>query len=171
MSNSQNAQYLASKVLTAPPHRLHLMLIEGAIRFGREAEAAMRRGDLLAADRPLMRLIDVVSEMLVGVREMKTELNQKIAEFYLYLFRIVGEAKVNDDLAKLAEALELLEFERQTWQLVCDKLGSEPAAPGMAAKSFVAHAVPPAPISASLVNPVSPRLLGHLARSVNSLAA
>jgi flagellar biosynthetic protein FliS len=124
MSKSQNTQYLASKVLTAPAHRLHLMLIEGAIRLGHQADAALRRGDPAAAAAPLGRVLDIVGEMLAGVRETKTQLNQRIAEFYLYLFRIVGQAKVNDDVEKLTEALRLLEFERQTWQLVCEKLGS-----------------------------------------------
>jgi flagellar protein FliS len=160
MSSSQNSQYLASKVLTAPTQRLHLMLIEGAIRFGRDAEAAMRRGDLQAANHRLMRMLDIVGEMLAGVRETKTELNLKVAEFYLYLFRIVGQAKINDDVDKISQALGLLEFERQTWQMVCDKLDNESVAPSTAAKSFVAHAVPPAPIAARLVNPVSPRPLG-----------
>jgi flagellar protein FliS len=104
------------------------MLIEGAIRYGKEAEAALRRGDAVAADGPAMRLIDVISEMLVGVRQNKSELNQKIAQLYVYMFRLAGEAKVNDDADKLVELLGLLEFERQTWQQVCDKLGSTPAA-------------------------------------------
>jgi flagellar secretion chaperone FliS len=126
MSQPNRSQYLESKVLTAPSHRLHLMLIEGAIRFGKEAEVALRRGDAVAADAPSMRLIDVIGELLVGVRQTKTELNQKLAELYLYLFRLAGEAKVNDDPDKLVEVLKLLEFERQTWQLVCDKLGNDP---------------------------------------------
>lgn len=126
MSQSQRSQYLESKVLTAPSHRLHLMLIEGAIRYGREAETMLRRGDAVAADAPSMRMIDVIGELLVGVRQTKTELNLRIAEFYLFLFRLVGEAKVNDDADKFTEALRLLEFERQTWQLVCDKLEKEP---------------------------------------------
>ena len=41
----QKSSYLESKVLTAPPHRLHLMLIEGAIRFGRQADEALQRGE------------------------------------------------------------------------------------------------------------------------------
>jgi flagellar secretion chaperone FliS len=159
MSQTQNNQYLASKVLTAPAHRLHLMLVEGAIRFGREAEAAMRRGDLQAADRPLMRVLDIVGELLAGVRETKSELNLKIAEFYLYLFRIVGQAKVNDDVEKVTEALGLLEFERQTWQLVCDKLGNETIS-SAAAKSSVAHVVPPAPLASILVKPPAAASLG-----------
>jgi flagellar protein FliS len=107
------------------------MLLEGAIRFGRQAEAAMRRGECLAASVPLMRVVDIMGELLAGVRASKTELNQKIAEFYVFLFRTLAEAKVNEDVAKLSEALDLLEYERQTWQLVCDKLGT--ATPGVAA--------------------------------------
>jgi flagellar protein FliS len=138
MSQPNRSQYLESKVLTAPSHRLHLMLIEGAIRYAKEAEAALRRDDAVTADAPSMRLIDVISELLVGVRQTKTELNQKIAELYLYLFRLAGEAKVNDDPDKLVEVLKLLEFERQTWQLVCDKLGNELPADAGPARSPIA---------------------------------
>jgi flagellar protein FliS len=118
-------EYFASKVLTAPAHKLHLTLIEGAIRFGRQAEAAMQSGDFAAASEPLLRVIEIVGELLAGVRERQTELNEKIADLYLFLFRTASEAKINDDVAKLSEALRLLEFERETWQLVCDKYGSE----------------------------------------------
>jgi flagellar protein FliS len=102
------------------------MLIEGAIRFGRQAEEALHRGDFEAAGPPLMRAIDIVGEMIAGVREPKSELNTKIAQFYLYLFRRVAEARVNDDVDKLSEALGLLEYERETWQLACDRIASQP---------------------------------------------
>jgi flagellar protein FliS len=121
----KNASYLESKVLTAPPHRLHLLLIEGAIRFGRQADEALRSGDEVAAALPLLRVLDIVGEMLVGVRENKNELTLKIAELYLFIFRRVSQAKINADIAALAEALRLLEFERQTWQLACEKLGGD----------------------------------------------
>ena len=104
------------------------MLIEGAIRFGRQAEERLRRGDQAAAAAPLLRVIDIVGELLAGVREKKSELNTKIADLYWYLFRRVSEAKINADAAALAEVLRLLEYERQTWQLVCDKLSSGNAA-------------------------------------------
>ncbi len=122
MSIAQNSQYLESKVLTAPPQRLHLMLIEGAQRFGRQAEEALRRGDADAAAAPLLRVLDIVGELLAAVRARKSELNGKIADFYWFLFRRVSLAKIYGDAATLAEVLRLLEYERQTWQLVCDKL-------------------------------------------------
>jgi flagellar protein FliS len=132
MSNHLQHSYLESRVLTASSDRLHLMLIEGAIRFGRQAEAALERGDMEAAEGPLMRTLDVVGEMLVGVREMKSDLNRQIANLYLYLFRIIGEAKVHDDVTKLTEALRLLEFERETWQLAHEKNNSTPLPPNPA---------------------------------------
>lgn len=121
----QTSSYLESKVRTAPPQRLHLMLIEGAIRFGRQADEALRRGDEIAAAAPLLRVVDIVGEMLAGVRTIKSDLNEKIADLYWFLFRRASEAKINTDQAALAEVLRLLEFERQTWQLACERLGGD----------------------------------------------
>jgi flagellar protein FliS len=121
--SAQHSQYLESKVLTAPPHRLHLMLIEGAIRFGRQAEILLRQGEAAAAAAPLLRVVDIVGEMLAAVRERKTGINKKLTELYWYLFRRVSEAKLSSDAEKLAEALRLLEFERATWHAVCERFG------------------------------------------------
>ena len=125
---AQHPQYLESKVLTAPPHRLHLMLIEGAIRFGRQAEGLLRQGETVAAAGPLLRVIDIVGEMLAAVRERKTDINKKLAELYWFVFRRVSEAKLRSDAEKLAEALQLLEFERQTWLTVCERFGTRTTA-------------------------------------------
>ncbi|MEX0641355.1 MAG: flagellar export chaperone FliS [Pirellulales bacterium] len=140
MSLSQNSQYLESKVLTASPQRLHLMLIEGAQRFGRQAEEALRRGDMEAAATQLLRVLDIVGELLAGVRAKKSELNTKLADFYWFLFRRVSLAKIHGDALPLAEVLKLLEFERQTWQLACDKLEG---APGLSAAVRAPHSFAP----------------------------
>lgn len=124
-----NASYLESKVLTAPPYRLHLMLLEGAIRFGRLAEQELRAGNQVAAAIPLMRVLDIMGELLAGAREKKSELNTKVADLYWYLFRQISQAKIDGDAAVLAAALELLDYERQTWQLVCDKSNADNSAP------------------------------------------
>jgi flagellar protein FliS len=124
MSYARPSPYLEAKVLTAPPHRLHLMLIEGAIRFGRQADDALRRGDPAAAAEPLMRVVDIVGEMLAGVRDQKSNLNKKLTELYWYLFRRVSQAKIHCDAQTLREALRLLEYERRTWLTVCERLAA-----------------------------------------------
>lgn len=123
MGAPTNSQYLESRVLTAPPQRLHLMLLEGALRFGRKAEEALQRGEVVAAATPLLRVVDIVGELLAGVRENKEPLSQQIAGLYFFIFRRVSEARINNDVKALAEAIRLLEIERQTWQLVCEKFG------------------------------------------------
>jgi len=133
----KNASYLESRVLTAPPHRLQLMLIEGAIRFGRLAEKELQQGNQVAASLPLMRALDILGELLAGAREKKGDLNTKVADLYWYLFRRFSEVKINGDAAILSEALNLLDYERQTWKLVCDKLsGSETAPSTIPAPAF-----------------------------------
>jgi len=121
----QHSTYLESKVLTASPQRLHLMLIEGAIRFGRQAEESLRKGESASAAAPLLRTIDIVVELLAAVRANKSDLNKQIADQYWFLLRRVSSAKINSDAAALAEALRLLDYERQTWQLLCDKLSAD----------------------------------------------
>lgn len=144
MSVPTNGQYLESRVLTAPPQRLHLMLLEGALRFGRKAEEALQQGEAVAAATPLLRLIDIVGELLAGVRENKEPLNQQIADLYWFIFRRVSEAKINNDAKALAEAMRLLEIERQTWQLVCEKFGGgSSAAAGPRATPFPAATIDP----------------------------
>lgn len=122
---AQNAQYLESKVLTAPSYRLHLMLIEGAIRFARQAAEALERGDRAAAATALLRMLDIVGEMLAAVRGPASTLNQQLTELYWFLFRLASEAKINSDAEKLAALIRLLEYERQTWQMLCDKLSGD----------------------------------------------
>jgi flagellar secretion chaperone FliS len=140
--------YLEAKVLTAPTYRLQLMLIEGAIRFGRQAEQSLASGDVVAATPTLIRVLDIMGELTAGVRHKQTELNRKIADLYLFILRRVAEAKINDDAAPLREALELLEYERQTWQLVCERMESEgigtiPALPKVVAPSVPRPAIVP----------------------------
>jgi flagellar secretion chaperone FliS len=134
----QQMSYLESKVMTATPQRLHLMLIEGAIRFGRLAETALKNDERVAAAAALARVIDIVGEMLAGVRENKTELNKRLTDVYWYIFRRVSEAKIQSDANILREALQLLEYERHTWLLVCEKFGGATSA-----------SVPPPPLSRS----------------------
>jgi flagellar biosynthetic protein FliS len=127
MSIAKQQQYLESMVLTASSHRLHLMLIDVAIRMGRQADQALRQRDRANADRPLMKLLEILGEMVAGVRRVKSELNAQIESLYLFIYRCVAEAKINNDIGKLAEAMRLLEFERETWQQACDKSAPQSA--------------------------------------------
>lgn len=131
MSQVHPKQYLESRIQTASAPQLHLMLIEGAIRFCRQAEFEIKANNEGNANQALLRALDIVSELLAGVRHDDSDLNQKLASLYQYLFYTLTSAYVNTDSAKLADVLRILEFERETWQLAVAKVRGEqrPATP------------------------------------------
>lgn len=143
MNAQRNREYLEAKVNTASSARLHLMLIEGAIRFGREAEKGLMRGDEQAAHPPLLRAMAVVEEMLAAVRDGDSEINRKLSELYKFVFVRLTSTYVNADHKMMAEALAILEYERETWRLACEK-SDEGAAAGKGSAEPRAK-TPPAP--------------------------
>ena len=127
MSNPHPHQYLQSRIQTASAPQLHLMLIEGAIRFCRQAEFEFERDDQMAATHALSRASDIVAELLAGVRHDQSELNQRLAGLYQYLFYTLAAAYANTERAQLADVLRILEIERETWQQAVARLRAEPA--------------------------------------------
>lgn len=131
MSQVHPQQYLQSRIQTASAPQLHLMLIEGAIRFCRQAEFELQRDDSLQATHFLSRATDIVAELLAGVRHDDSELNQNLASLYQFLFYSLTSAYANLDRAQLSDVLRLLEIERETWQMAVAKVRSQdpPATP------------------------------------------
>ncbi|MCA9241527.1 MAG: flagellar export chaperone FliS [Planctomycetales bacterium] len=132
MNSSRQKDYLESKVNTASSAQLHLMLIEGALRFLTQADKALLREEEVAANAALVRVLEIVEELMVGVRHSSDEINTKLAALYQFVFTQVSMIYVNGDRQLLREASRILEFQRDTWRQACDKLGNaekKPAAP------------------------------------------
>ncbi len=101
----------------------------------REAEKGVLRRDEVAYQPPLMRSLDIVGELLAGVRHEATDLNAKLAQLYAFVYARLTTAYVNADKQAMAEALQVLEIERETWRQAVEKLTSEqPAKPGVQAR-------------------------------------
>ena len=119
-------EYLTAQVMTAAPQKLHLMLIDGAIRFAQQAkqvwddEAQRQR-----REEALTRCVKIAGEMLASIRGSSLPAGKQFTAVYAWLFRTVTEAKLLSDQAKLDEALELLHIERDTWRQVCDRFGTD----------------------------------------------
>lgn len=129
MSQSKTSQYLESKIMTASPAQLHLMLIEGAIRFCRKAEQDLEAGNEGFANEAMVRAIEIIAEMMAGVRHSEDDVNVKLGDLYQYLFTTLTSAYVNTDATKLKDVLRILQFECETWRMACDSIGQEDSAP------------------------------------------
>lgn len=124
MNAPTSRDYLHQKIKTASPAQLHLMLIEGGLRCAQQADKAFESNQEAAASIPLRKAMDIVSELLAGVKHSVDEVNVKLATLYQFIFTRLTMAYVNTDRAKLLEAIRILEFERDTWRQACEKIGA-----------------------------------------------
>lgn len=119
-------QYLEAQVFTATPQKLRLMLIDGAIQFAGETVAAWERDDREKGLEALIRTRQIIAELLSGIRVEESDLTRKVASVYLFLMRRLTEAQADRRSDFVAEVISVLEIERETWRLVCEKLPTAP---------------------------------------------
>lgn len=120
------AQYNNSKVLTASPGELTLMLYEGAIKFCNIAIVAVEAKDIEKAHihiTKVERIIDYLRQTL----DMKYAVAQDFERIYSYLSQRLIEANIKKDKEILEEISEHLRSVRDTWKEVmqiCREQGS-----------------------------------------------
>ena len=125
MTHSQ-WDYLSTEILTSPPQKLRLLLLEGAVRFVRRTEWAWENGNVEEGYQYLERARAIVSELLVSInKEVLPELAERVAALYRFVYIALAEAGLTRNLVRLREAAKILEMERDTWREVCQKLGGQ----------------------------------------------
>ena len=119
-------EYLKTKVMTASPQELRLMLYDGAIKYCHQAMNAIEVEDLEESYSCLMRAQKIVLELSVSLNhEAATDLCDKLAALYTYIYRLLVDANLEKDGKYVAEALRLLKYEKKTWQMLIDKCAFE----------------------------------------------
>jgi flagellar protein FliS len=120
MNSTSQGTYLAAQVMTASPQRLRLMLIEGAIRFGRQAAEAWANRRFEAAEEAIDRCRAIITELLASPQpERLPQVTRPVVDLYRFLYETLNAASLSHDAARLADVLRLLEIERDTWRQVC----------------------------------------------------
>lgn len=127
---AQQAQnYLRTRVLTATPEQLQMMLLDGAIRFCEQGRAALARKDLEASYASISRAQKIVLELNGSLKhDVSPDLCAKLASIYNYTYRKLLEANVGHEVEPLGEALRMLRYQRETWALLLDQLGRQKSA-------------------------------------------
>lgn len=131
MPISPRDNYLATEVRTATPQKLQLMLIETALRSAERARQQWQEKQDDWAIDSIVHAQNVMGELLAGIdRATAGDLGQKVSELYEFIFRSLVEAGHQHSESRLADAIRLLEIERETWRQVCAKMtaGDLPAA-------------------------------------------
>lgn len=111
------AQYKNSKILTASPAELTLMLYEGAIKFCNIAITAVEQKDIQKAHTNIIKIQKIIEHFRVTL-DMRYPVAQDFDRVYVYLEQRLVEANVKKDAEILGEILEHLHSMRDTWKEV-----------------------------------------------------
>jgi flagellar protein FliS len=147
MSHTAHEAYLETQVLTATPQKLRLMLIDGAIRFARQALDCWDDADQVSGRiEALARCNEIVSELYSSIRVDASPVAEKVQDLYRFLLLQLAKVTQHYDASTLRDVLGVLESERETWRQLCEQMPERPA--GHAAESGGSSEVTAAGMSA-----------------------
>lgn len=110
-------QYNNSRILTASPGELTLMLYDGAIKFCNIAIQAIEQKDIPKAHNNIRKVENIIG-YLRETLDMKYPIAQEFEKIYVYLSERLLEANMHKDKAVLEEVLMHLRAVRDNWKAV-----------------------------------------------------
>lgn len=111
------SQYTNSKVLTAAPGELTLMLYDGAIKFCNIALSAIEQKDIEKAHNNIIKTQKIV-DYLRATLDMRYPVAQDFERIYSYLQRRLLEANTSKDAEIVEEVCNHIRSVRDTWKEV-----------------------------------------------------
>jgi flagellar protein FliS len=126
MSQKPVNPYLKTKIMTASPEQLRLMLYDGALKFCRQAKVALDDKNYEDSYSNLMRAQKIVLELSTSLNhDADPQLCQRLSALYTYVYRLLVDANMKRETGIVDEAIKLVEYERETWQMLMKKLAGE----------------------------------------------
>lgn len=114
------AAYANSKIMTASPAELTLMLYDGAIKFCNIAIVAVEKKDIEKAHNNITKVQNIISEFQATL-DHKYKVAEDFDNVYTYLKQRLMEANIKKDKEILEEVLGHLRTMRDAWKEVMSK--------------------------------------------------
>ena len=111
------SQYNNSKILTASPAELTLMLYEGAIKFCNIAIMGIEQNDIMKAHTNIVKAENIIQEFRATLNH-KYPVAEDFEKVYSYIYDRLVEANIKKDTEILKKVLEHLRGMRDTWKEV-----------------------------------------------------
>ena len=115
--NQAYSQYNNSKILTASPAELTLMLYDCAIKFCNIAIMAIEKNDVMKAHTYIVKTENIIEEFQATLNH-KYPVAKDFDNVYKYIYNRLIEANVKKDKDILEEVLVHLRTLRDTWKEV-----------------------------------------------------
>lgn len=116
-------EYLETEVMTASPHRLHLMVVDGAIRHAGRAREALLHNDLETAHVALNKSRESVAELIGGLDPQQSpDLVARMKQLFAFVYQNLATADLERNVERVDAALRILRMHRETWLALAEKL-------------------------------------------------
>ncbi len=115
MSYASPQAYKEAAILTASPEQLVVMLYDGAIRFLRQGEMAMREGMIAQTNDRLQRAEAIIDELLGTLNMDAGDISVRLQSIYVFCRKLLMEARVERDPAKVGQVVTFLAELREAW--------------------------------------------------------
>jgi flagellar protein FliS len=111
---------LETGVAAASPHRLILMLFDGALRALAEASSHLVLGDMARKGEAISRAISLIEDGLAGALDAQRggSIAVQLRQLYEYMGRRLLVASMNNDVDGIAEVASLLGELRDAWTAI-----------------------------------------------------
>jgi len=120
----------STRVTSADPHTLILMLMNGALDFMAIAKGSMQRGAVDEKGRSISRAIAIIDGLRASLdRSASAELTDNLDDLYDYMGRRLLHANLRDDTAAVDEVAGLLREIRSAWEAIPPDLRQRADAP------------------------------------------
>lgn len=118
--------YLRTRVMTASTEQLRMLLFEGAIKFCHQAKTALETRNFEKSYENITRAQSILLELSSSLNhEEDPQLCDRLTALYHYMYRKLIDASIQQDASPVGEVIKLLNYERDTWQIVIDRAMEE----------------------------------------------
>lgn len=123
-----NNPYFRTKVLTATQEELRLLLLDGCLHFLQVGKEGLAARQYEKSYEGFSQAKAIIIELLNALKpDVAPELCQNLTALYTYIYTTLTQATFEKDFAKIDEVIKLMEYERETWVLLLEKLAKEKA--------------------------------------------
>jgi flagellar secretion chaperone FliS len=105
-------------VAAADPHRLVLMLMDGALERLAMARGCMERKDIAGRAQLINRVVQIIGELQASVDVSKGDVAANLIALYDYMVRGLLKASLGNDVKQLDEAAKVLTEIRGAWAAI-----------------------------------------------------
>ncbi|MNJ55925.1 Flagellar protein FliS [compost metagenome] len=108
--------YQKNKYETASPHRLTLMLYNGAIQFANKAQNAMNENNITETNMYIQKVQDIIYELISSLN-MKDggEIARNLRQLYFYIINQLIDANIKKESTLIDEVVAILSELKEAW--------------------------------------------------------